>query len=296
MNSFTDQALEQCRKTLVVYEDAMPLSGKALTLGLKWLEQAQRLRLEVPLIPDGTEERKVASLKEYGFGMDSPWPITAIEYEHGGVYDVRQDYTRALCTRRIALCVNIPDSVAPMSIAADENGQTVDQSMGSLLVWPISYFDEKKEWEFSPGVVLVPRAQGEREMALAENHLLALAHFAESRIRRVFGGAAIDGDAPMVVRYQDMMPELCQKLGEVHAEKMIKESSLDALWVVLGSFTAMGCKNVFMRGDERFLRSYSPQGEASGLDPFRGSRHLSWNGKGKWVQNTKGLVYAKKIA
>lgn len=287
--SFIDQAIEQCRKTLSVYEDAMPVSGKALAMGLGWLEKAERLRLEMPLIPDGIEERKVASIKEYGFGMDTPWEITAIEYEHGGVYDVRQDYTRALCTRRIALCVNIPDSIAPMGQAKDASESSSKQSMGSLLVWPISYFDEKKEWEFSPGVVMVPRAQGEREMALAENQYLALAHRAESAIRALVKRSVIGEEVAMVMRCQEMMPELCLKLGQEHSEKMIKESSLDALWVVMGSFTAMGCKNVFIRKIERFLTVYGDDGVASGLDPFRGSRKLSWNGKGKWVQSTRGL-------
>lgn len=269
----------------------MPVSGKALSLGLGWLEEAKRLRLEVPLIPDGLEERKVASLCEYGFGLDAPWPVTAIEYEHGGTYDVRQDYTRALCTKRIALCVSIPDSMAPMPAPAEQGDDlAMDHSMGSLLIWPISYFDEKKEWEFSPGVVMIPRAQAEREMALAENHFLALAHKAESRIRGAFGQKNFAGNSPMVMRYQEMMPELCVKLGPDHAEKMIKESSLDALWVVLGSFTAMGCKNVFINGKNKSLTAYDNKGDPSGLDPFRGRRFLSWNGKGKWKQKTVGFL------
>lgn len=291
--SFIDQAIEQCRKTRTVYEDAMPLSGKALAMGLGWLEEARRLRLELPLIPNGPEEHKVASVKEYGYGVDTPWQVTAIEYEHGGVYDVEQDFTRALSTRRIALCVNIPDSVAPM--ARDAEGEAIDNSLGSLVIWPISFFDEKNEWEFSPGVVIVPRAQGEREMALAENQYLALAHRAETSIRGWSNRSRLTDEKAMMVRYQDMMPELCVKLGHEHTQKMIKESSMDALWVVLGCFTAMSCKNVFIQKEDRFLTVYGDDKKAAGLDPFRGKRITSWNGKGKWLQETRGISVNPKL-
>lgn len=282
---FIAEAVEQCTKTVTVYRDAMPTSGKSLAQGVEWLSKAHCIRLDVPLIPFGLEERRIAQIGEYGYGLDAPWTITAIEYEHGGTYDVEQDYTRALSTRRIALCVAISDSMAPglsqMQAAAPE------EQWGSLLVWPVTYFDEKKEWEFSPGVVIIPREQAEMELALGANHFLALAHKVESFIRNGFKRDAASVDRPMTVRYQPMMPELCAKLGEDHSDKMIRESSMDALWVVLGSFTAMACQNVVIEKQSRALQVIDEVHGRQGLDPFRGKRAMRWNGKPVWTQTTK---------
>lgn len=288
--SFCDEALAQARKTAEAWREAMPVSGLALERGLSWLAQAQVLRLDNPLIPSGAaQERKVATLNEYGWGLDVPWPVTAVEYEHGGVYDVTQDYTRALSTRRIALCVTI-------AAANHEDGQSsqagaAGDDWGSLLIWPISYFDEKREWEFAPGVVIVPRAQGHLHMALAANAYLAVAHRLEQRLRRLTGGAA-SADEPMTVIYQEMFPELCVKLGPDHAKRMIRESSMDPLWVVLGCFSAMGCDNVVIDKHDRTLHvlKRSPQAEGKShrlrlpLDPFRGRRTNTWRGRGMWTQ------------
>ena len=286
---FIDSALEQCRKTLVVYEDAMPISGRALAMGLSWLEKAERLKLSVPLIPDGAEEKRVVTSGEYGYGLDAPWQVTAIEYEHGGVYDVRQDYTRALSTRRIALCVVISDESTPMDGPLNEGASAVN---GSLLVWPITYFDEKKEWEFSPGVVLVPRAQAEVELGLAANQFTAVLAAAEQRFLRLVGRPQVL--RPMVTRFQPMMPELCVKLGEEHSSKMIRESSLDALWAALGTFSAMGCKNVYVRKESRDLSCFDNRGMRSALDAFRGRRLVSWSGRGKWDQQTELALHRSR--
>lgn len=284
MNWFTDQALEQCRKTAMVYADAMPISGKALEQGLQWLAQAQRLRLGMPLIPHDKEEHVIAKLSHFGYGVDAPYQVTVVEYEHGGAYDVKQDYTRALSTRRIALCVVVSDEQAPMAAHA---AQGRAGHWGSLLVWPISYFDEKREWEFSPGVVLVPRDQAHQQVAHAENPYLALSHAAESWLRRRLPGVGRQqDDTPMTVSYQPMMPELCAKLGQEHADKMIRESAMDALWVTLGAFTAMGCGNVFIDRERRSLRMRMPSGERVDLDPFRGHRAMAWNGRGVWTQGS----------
>lgn len=300
MNWFTDQALVQCQKTVEVYLETMPISGKALARGVEWLGQAQRLRLDTPLIPFHAEERLLARVGEYGYGLDAPWPITLIEYEHGGAYDVAQDFTRALSTRRIALCVAISAAMTPGLSESDDDDSnlvrrpTMEQldgqggDWGSLLIWPVTYFDEKREWEFSPGVVIVPRQQGHRELALAANHYLAKAHQIEASLRRKMKDrSAIEIDRPMTVRYQPMLPELCAKLGIEHADKMIKESALDALWVVLGSYMAMSCENVFMGRDSRVLSVLLPDGQRCSLDPFRGKRRLAWNGRGRWFQETR---------
>lgn len=280
--SFIDEALEQCGKTRAVYADAMPISGRALETGLAWLAQAHRLTLDVPLIPAGDEERRIASLDQYGAGLDAPWQVTAIEYEHGGVYDVRQDYTRALSTRRIALCVVIPDGLAPLEKASPVEVSSNESSMGALLVWPITYFDEKREWEFAPGVVIVDRAQASLQLEAAANQFLALTRLCDAKLRRLFG--ASPEEPALMMRYQPMMPELCAKLGEEHAEKMIRESSLDALWAVLGTFGAMSCTNVFIRQESRRLTLNAGQGARIALDPFRGHRALRWNGRSRWLQ------------
>lgn len=279
---FTDEAIAQCRKTQEIYEAVMPLSGKALAMGVDWLQKASRLRLATPLIPNGAEERRVAHLADLGAGLDTPWDATVIEYEHGGVYDVAQDYTRALSTRRLALCVKISNRQL-----GEFGEQEDDFAAGSLLVWPISYFDEKKEWEFAPGVVIVPRAQAQSELRQAANQYLALLNWIERTVLSVLGRQqALE---PMVVRYQPMMPELCEKLGEVHSEKMIRESSMDALWVALGTFSAMSCENVFYGPEEKDLVSYSRQRRPSALDPFRGRRAMRWNGRQRWEQHAVGL-------
>lgn len=306
MSWFTDQALEQCKKTLVVYKDAMPISGKALEQGIEWLEKAKRIRLDTPLIPNEIEEREIAKVGEYGYGLDLPWPITAIEYEHGGTYDVTQDYTRALATRRIALCVGISGARTPKMndadtfdndvgaktkdvLAKERQDQLVNpEDWGSVLVWPLTYFDEKKEWEFCPGVVIIPKDQAQLQFALAHNQYLALAHAAESKMRKILGGGDSSHytDRPMSVYYQPMMPELCTKLGDEHSDKMIREGSLDALWVMLGVNTAMGCKNVYLNKESHSLSMFDKKNERQSLDPFRGKRHLDWSGKGFWNQST----------
>lgn len=315
MSKYIEQALEQCGKTATVWNDVRPISGKALTQGIEWLSKANVLRLDVPLIPYEAEERKIARLGEYGYGLDTPWPITAIEYEHGGAYDVTQDYTRALSTRRIALCICVSDAMTPgtsegpteggdsgqvkggsQSLEKKSNGvpegETDSKGWGSLVIWPISYFDEKREWEFAPGAVIIPRYQGSRQMALSANQYLALAHTAEKTLRaklsKLNPRSSIDDDEqPMVVQYQPMMPELCKELGLEHANKMIRESSMDALWVALGSFMAMGCANVFIDSQSRALTVLGKDGQRTGLDPFRGKRSVAWTGKGFWSQDTK---------
>lgn len=308
MSWFTDEALEQCTKTLAVYLDAMPTSGKALEQAVSWLGKAQRIRLDTPLIPHHNEEREIAKVGAYGYGLDVPWPITVIEYEHGGTYDVTQDYTRALSTRRIALCVQISETRIPKfsdvgtfdsdvkvadtkDVFRDKREVTADghdEEWGAVLVWPLSYFDEKKEWEFCPGVVIIPREQAKLQFALAHNQYLALAHAAESRCRKVLGGGdpSLYVDRPMSVYYQPMMPELCVKLGDEHSDKMIRESSLDALWVMLGVNTAMSCKNVYINSDSKALSVFDKNNERLSLDPFRGQRRLDWTGKGFWEQGT----------
>lgn len=81
-----------------------------------------------------------------------------------------------------------------------------------------------------------------------------------------------------MMRYQPMMPELCAKLGEEHAEKMIRESSLDALWVVLGTFGAMSCTNVFIRQESRRLTLNAGQGAHIALDPLGVIAHCAGMG------------------
>lgn len=284
---FTDEALAQCGKTVLAYQEAMPISGKALACGVEWLSKANRLRLDTPLIPFDTEERLIAKVDEFGYGLDTPWPITAIEYEHGGTYDVAQDYTRALSTRRIALCVAVSDAMTP-GYSDIEPTQDESQAWGSLLIWPITYFDEKREWEFGPGVAIIPREQAEKQMALASNNLLSMVHGLEAFARKTMSRSKVAPEGQfMKVYYQPMMPELCVKLGDEHSDKMIREGSLDALWVALGTNTAMGCQNVFIEKDSRALRLILDDKSRCSLDPFRGKRKLRWDGRGVWEQETR---------
>lgn len=280
--TFVDEAIMQAEKLEPTYREAMPLTGQALALGISWLKEAKRIHLEVPLIPLKTEgEEKPADLLHYGAGLDLPWECTAIEYEHGGAYDVKVDYTRALSTRRIVLCVDVGPGIAPMKDGSADN------SDGSLLIWPITYFDEKREWEFCPGVALIPKKQGSGMIEEMGNEWLALARSAE----RWIGARMSRQEGKLLeMRYQPMMPELFAKLGEEHSTKMMKESCMDAAWVALGSFVAMGCANVFLDSSKGLLSCEMNKGVRSPLDPFRGQKRLSWRGQSRWVQVSTEII------
>ena len=107
MTWFVDEAIKQCIKTSDVYADAAPLSGRALAKAVEWLDIAKRIRVDLPLIPHSSEERHVAMLSKYARALKMPTKFIVIEYEHGGAYEMADDLTRALATRRIALCIDL---------------------------------------------------------------------------------------------------------------------------------------------------------------------------------------------
>lgn len=275
-------------KTVKAYEGSMPVSGKAIAAAYEWLKQAHVITLKTPLVPISQEQKDIATIEKYGYGLDMPWTVTAIEYEHAGTYDVKVDYTRALSTKRIALCVSINESMTPHLIPSNDE----DRSWGSMLVWPLTFFDEKKEWEFAPGVSIIPRYQAKHEIIHAANPLLELSIQLQQKILRKTSKKVAVPEQPMSVSYQPMFKELCEKIGEEHAEKMIRESSLDAVWTALATFTAMGCYNVVVDKEDKTLHCISKQGQRIDLDVFNGQRKLERVGLGIqpiWDQRTSGL-------
>lgn len=293
--TFVQQVIEQYEKMVPVYEDSMPITGRALSSAISWLKEAKVLRLNTPLLVSDSKERMIAEVSEYGLGLDTPWTVTAIEYEHGGTYDIEDDKTRALCTKRIALCVQLSFDVAPGLKPMNEE----DAKWGVLMVWPISYFDEKKEWEFSLGAAIIPRYQAKHEIINAENLYLVRAIELEQKIRGIFGSKAHSKKAsdPLSVSYQQLFIELCKKVGEEHAQKMITESSLDALWVALSTFTAMNCSNVVIDKEERTLHCYTEDGERVDLDAFKGKRLIGgsfFKPSSIWSQESRGFHDFKK--
>ena len=275
---FCAEAIEQCSITATTYRDTAPRSARALRIGLRWLEQCERIRIAVPLVPHEAQQRRVSTLSRDARGLVAPSRVVAIEYEHSGVYDVTHDYTHALATRRIALVhrVESEQGVDAHLMPGFERTQTDE---GGLLVWPVTFHDEKNEWSFAPGAALVPDHPARDWLALAPDRLL-------DRLRLRFRSPA---DGPLQVRYIDMLPELIEKLGADHAPRIIEEGCMDALWAALGTFNALGCGNVALLDGVPMLRGWR---RSAPLDPFHGRRETGIARGARWRQGVTALPLA----
>lgn len=279
---FVDEAIAQNIKTTDVYADAAPLSARAMAIGVDWLKRADRYRIEIPLIPYGGEERVDASLNRFAFGLTTPSEISVIEYEHGGIYDMKPDLTRALATRRIALCVDLASTIG-IDAELIDGFQRAPDDHGGILVWSINYFDEKREWEFAPGIAVIPRYQARKHLASKS--------FAESSLDVIKKKLGLEKPEPdtMVVHYHEMLPEICDKLGDEHRGRVIRESNMDAMWTALGFFSAFGCENTLFDDVARSMSVASKGGVRVPLDPFHGERKKSLL-KDVWLQGSRFSV------
>lgn len=261
-----------------------PLAARTLRCGIDWLRAATRYRVAIPLVPNGDEERRVATVEAYGLGLRPAERLSAIEYEHAGIYDCRDDPTRCLSTRRIALTVDM-DSVCAVSVDRLPGFERSPDDAGALLVWPLTYYDEKNEWAFAPGAAIVPRYQALGTLDQVERPVREW----RRRGRQLLRMASLPA-VPMLVHYQEMLPELITKLGPDQAALAIRESALDATWVALGLFAALRCRNVELMTDEhgqRGARWRAKQEDAGGgysLDPFHGAVTSDWLGRPRWQQ------------
>jgi hypothetical protein len=289
--NFCADALTQCRVTAGSYRDAAPLSGRAMRIGLDWLERAARIRLDVPLVPSGDEERWAARLSSYSHGLQPPSRFVAIEYEHSGIYDCSNDLTRALSTRRIALCIDL-DSEFGLGVDSVEGFERDPNDRGALMVWPITYFDEKNEWEMSPGAAVLPKGQVDLG-ALRSGWIAQILRDCKGRVASLVGSEGDRDDPMMVVRHIHLLPELCEKLGPPEmAERVIRDTCMDAIWVALGVFSALSCRNVRMDGDPGLPVVTSAEACAP-LDPFHGQRIERIWGGAKWEQGVfRGPIFA----
>lgn len=280
--SFVEEALSQNIKTTDVYADAAPLSARAMALGIGWLQTCKRFRIEIPLIPYGGEERVEATLSRYAMGLRMPEKVIAIEYEHGGIYDMKPDLTRALATRRIALCVDLA-SVEGVDAENRPGFQRADDDHGGVLIWSINYFDEKREWEFAPGIAVVPRYQG-RDYLVEKSAWERLLSSIKGRL-----GRSTKGPDSMVVMYHEMLPEICEKLGDEHRGRVIQESNMDAIWTALGLFSSFGCTNAQLSSSEDSMVILDQDGSQIPLDPFHGYRENRWSGD-IWTQGSRFAI------
>jgi hypothetical protein len=279
------EAIRQVEVSLASTTAAAPLAARSLRQGLAWLREAERIRVGIPLVPYGDEERQVATLGRHGLGLLAPFPVAAIEYEHSGIYNCREDPTRCLATRRIALAVNMQSERA-VQVEGLKDFQREPEDAGALLIWPLTYYDEKNEWAFAPGAAIVPRFQ-----ALDVLHATRW----QAWRTRVLGSRQ---DVALQVRYQELLPELIHKLGP-EADRLIRESAMDATWVVLGVFAALACRNVDLHGDatkERMPVLWRRGQEMTALDPFHGQPMLGWSGQYQWQQQARAMPAQRSVA
>jgi hypothetical protein len=242
-----------------------------MRLGLAWLTRAERLRIGIPLTPHTVRERRVAMASRDALGLIMPASMVAIEYEHTGAYDVSLDYTHALATRRIALCLSVETEQGVDAHLMPEFVRACDDE-GGILVWPITWHDEKSEWSFAVGAALVPRYQA-REW-IARLHLRGPA--------RLHAHLSPPAEGPLTVRYLDLQPELITRLGPENVPRILEESCMDAVWAALGTFAAMGCANVSVRDGLPLVwrgRHCAP------LDPFHGRPVRGLLGAWRWQQD-----------
>jgi hypothetical protein len=289
MGWFTDEAIEQNIKTGDVYSDAAPISGRVMRIGIEWLKKADRYRIEIPLIPHGGEERNLASMDRYAHGLIMPSKFCVIEYEHGGLYDMKPDLTRALSTRRIALCVDL-ESEDGVVVDGIEGFRRRETDHGGVLVWSINYFDEKREWEFSPGAAIIPRYQVREYLADPDKGILDVA---SRMLGKILKRESVSDH--MEVTYQEMLPEICAKLGDDHKMKAIQETNMDAIWTALGFFSSFGCENITFDSDKRAnyfsdTAILANDSAPKPLDPFHGSRKKGVTGSFSWMQDSRFVV------
>jgi hypothetical protein len=279
---FVDEAIKQNIKTTDVYADAAPKSAAVMRRGIGWLKKADRFKVELPLVPHGAEERFAATLEQYAHGMKLPSKFAVLEYEHSGSYDVKPDLTRALSTRRIALCVDL-DSIHAVYASSIKDYEASPNDEGGLMIWAINYFDEKKEWEFAPGAAIIPRYQVNRylEQEVSQNRVIAAYRWAKNRVSpNTFQTA-------MEVTWVEMLPELCDKLGDEHRQRAIHETNMDAVWAALGYFSSFGCENVSFDAEVRSSSVILPNvSRTVAIDPFHGYRELTLLGVPVWQQSS----------
>lgn len=280
---FVDEAIKQNIKTSDVYAGGAPLSAGAMQKAIEWMSQAARYRVELPLVPHAGEDRFEALASRYAHGLIPPEKFSVIEYEHGGRYDTKADLTRALATKRIAVCVDL-ESEDGVDMAGVKGFVRRPNDDGGLLVWSLNYFEEKKDWEFAPGAAIIDRYQV-REILTARKRSSGLRGFGESLHKRFFEEPK--EEQVLTTRYMVMLPEIWESLGEDHRHKAIVETNLDAVWVALGFFSSFGCENVSL--DETARSLYVRGVDATKpvpLDPFHGRRTEDFRGRQIWQQTS----------
>lgn len=284
--SYTDEAIEQGLETIKVYREAAPKSAVVLDIAVDWLRQAKRYRIAVPLIPMDKEVRSVATLEAYAGGLQMPHKFMVFEYEHGGDYDCSTDLTRALATKRLVLCVDM-DSENAVSTEGLADFVREESDEGAILIWPITWFDEKKEWEFVPGVAVMPKSQL-RQLDQEAAGWRRLERQLQAVLRKVAPDREDGSHHAMLVRYQETMPEICTQLGPEQTDHLVRNSALDAAWTALGALTAMQCRNVVVKEDQSppslVLRAEDSHGQPVPVDPFHGRCETDLFGRPVWKQ------------
>jgi hypothetical protein len=284
---FVEEAIKQCIKTSDVYADAAPMSGHALAKAIEWLKIARRIRVDLPLIPHHSEERHVAMLSKYACSLNMPTKYMLIEYEHGGAYEMADDLTRALATRRIALCVDL-ESERAVTVDGLKNFVRDPTDQGAIMIWPLTYFDEKRDWEFSAGAAIIPKHQALTYLENKKN--CAKQTFIERLYRSVLSNVKLEEDMPLTVSYQEMLPELCFQLGEEHKGQAIRNTAMDDVWVALGVLAAMQCENVQENPDSMslFMKENPFDSVATiPIDPFNGAPDFSREASLLWHQQSR---------
>lgn len=281
---FVDEAIKQNIKTSDVYAGGAPRSALAMQKAVEWMKAAARYRIELPLIPHGDEARFDALVSQYAHGLKPREKFTVIEYEHGGRYDAKIDLTRALATKRFALCVDL-DSEHAVDMSEMKGYAKGEKDDGGLLVWSMNYFEEKRDWEIAPGAAIIDRYQVREVLAAKpQANLSGMLRNAKNRL--------MDSRKPpekLFVRYIEMLPEICASLGDDHRKKAVFETNLDAVWVALGFFSAWDCANVALDEAARALyvdKKINGKNERVPLDPYHGRRVENQKGEPKWEQNT----------
>lgn len=272
MGWFVDEAIEQGMKTTDVYADAAPISAGVMRFGISWLRQAQRFRICLPLIPHGAEETLLAMQSRYALAVTSapPSKFTVFEYEHGGHYGEHSDLTRALSTKRIALCIDMVSERA-VTIDASHEVNLAEGDRGALMIWPVTYFDEKRDWEFAAGAAIIPKGPSIDYLQTCQTPLT----FWERITRSLpFQPVAPPEDPPLAVMYQEMLPEIVSQLGKEHRLQAISQTAMDAAWAVLGMLSSMQCGNTRVDPGGDSLSVNLSKEEASArwvpVDPFHG--------------------------
>jgi len=292
------EVLWQAKKTLSLYADISKPSASAMRFLIAQLEAAQRVTLEVPLIPDGTDMSMVATLRQHGRGLMHPLsrPLL-VEYDHGGVYDSKAGLTQALSTRRMALVVPMETEFAVTTEGLKDPVIEPDDR-GALLIWSINYFEERKEWEFAPSAAIIPRSQAfyseDSNPSLLQRLSLGWQRQEPQEAQQELG-------EPITVRFQEMLPELLRQLDSSEISRIAREVSMDACWAALGVLTALTTSNVAFAADDasdpreifgspplplsaRINEQWVP------LNPFQGEIGCDRIGRWIWKQGHVGLM------